>query len=86
MNKEKFVEELSRKLNCELDYAKKVSDLLEDNFIIGKKNKIKTINNFMENLNVDEEEANRLYDVSHSIIAKEIKNKIRHPFRNLDKW
>ena len=85
MNKEKFVEELSRKLNCELDYAKKVSDLLEDNFIIGKKNKIKTINNFMENLNVDEEEANRLYDVSHSIIAKEIKNKIRHPFRNLDK-
>ncbi|MBR1377037.1 MAG: hypothetical protein IJ565_04415 [Bacilli bacterium] len=43
MDKEKYINELAKKLNFDKKYAKKVADLLEDNFIIGKKNKEKTI-------------------------------------------
>ena len=85
MDKEKFVNVLSEKLNCDVEYAGKISDLLEDNFLIGKKNKEKTIKHFMEELNISEEEADNIYNVSSSIIATEIKNKIKHPFRDLDK-
>lgn len=85
MNKEKFVEELSKQLNCDVEYGRKVSDFLEDNFIIGKKNKEKTIITLINELNISEEEAENIYNVSMGIITSEIKNKIKHPFKDLDK-
>lgn len=85
MDKEKFINELAKKLNCDIEYARKVSDLLEDNFIIGKKNKEKTINHLIEELNINEEEADNIYNVSSSIIVGGIKDKLKHPFKDLDK-
>jgi hypothetical protein len=38
----------------------------------------------MDKLNVDEERANELYEKSSSIIAKNIKYKIIHPFKSQD--
>ena len=46
---------------------------------------MKTINTLMNNLNCDEEEANRIYEITMSIIKSAIKNRIKHPFRNLNK-
>lgn len=84
MNKEKFVEELSKQLNCDVEYSKKINNCLEDNFIIGKKNKEKTINTLINELNITLEEAENIYNVSMGIITGEIKNKIKHPFKDLD--
>ena len=84
MNKTGFVKELANKLNCSEDYSRKIIDILEENFIIGKKNKEKTISNLMANLSIDEEEANNVYNIASNIIATEIKEKIKHPFRSKD--
>lgn len=85
MNKEKFINVLTEKLNCDIEYSRKINDLLEDNFLIGKKNKEKTINSFVTELNVSKEEAEKIYEVASSVIASAIKDKIKHPFKDLDK-
>lgn len=84
MNKTKFVEDLIEKLGKDLEYSWKVADLLEDNFLIGKNNKKKTIANLVNNLGVSESDANEIYNTASSIIATEIKNKLKHPFKSLD--
>ena len=38
----------------------------------------------METLNIDEEKANELYNITSSIIAENIKDKIKHPFKGND--
>ena len=85
MNKERFINVLAEKLNCDTDYSRRVSDLLEDNFLIGKKNKEKTINSFVTELKVSKEEAEKIYETASSVIASAIKDKIKHPFKDLDK-
>ena len=85
MNKEKYIKKLSEELNCDYECANKISNIIEDNFLLGKRNKEKIINQFIDELNINVEEANLIYNVSSSIISKEIKNKFKHPFRNLDK-
>ena len=50
--------------------------------MIGKNNKLKTINMFVENLDIDLEEANNIYDTCISILGNEFKNKIKHPFKS----
>lgn len=81
MNKHGFIEELEKQTGYEKEKCIIINDSLEDNFIFGKKNKVKTINTLMNNLNCNEEEANHIYEITSSIIVKEIKNKIKHPFR-----
>ena len=81
MNKTEFIEELSKKINYSIEDCTRINSILEDNFLFGKNNKIKTITALMNNLNIDEEEGNRIYDITRSIISKAIKNKIKHPFR-----
>jgi hypothetical protein len=85
MNKVEFIKELSCKLNCDIEYAYIISDLLENNFLLGKKNKKKLINHFISELDISLEEANNIYNVASSIIFREVKNKLKHPFKNLDK-
>ena len=81
MNKEGFINEIIKETNYTREKCIIISDSLEDNFLFGKNNKEKTINTLMNNLNCDSKEANYIYDVTHSIIVREIKNKIKHPFR-----
>lgn len=85
MNKHGFIEELTKQTGYEKDKCIIISDSLEDNFLFGKNNKTKTINTLMNNLNCDEQEANRIYEITSSIIIKEIKNKIKHPFKKYNK-
>lgn len=85
MNKAGFIKTLSKELNCDLEYSRRINDLLEENFIIGKKNKEKTINLFINELNITKEEAEKIYEAASSVITSGIKERIKHPFRNLDK-
>ena len=81
MNKQGFIEELVKQTGYNKGKCIIINDSLEDNFLFGKNNKVKTINALMNNLKVDEEEANRIYDITISIIKNAIKNKIKHPFK-----
>ena len=85
MNKQGFINELIKTLKCDETFARQVLDLYEENFIIGKTNKEKTINLFITNLKVSDEDANKLYEACSSILSSNIKNKLLHPFKNLDK-
>lgn len=85
VNKEEFIEELVKQTGYKKEKCIIINNSLEDNFLFGKKNKVKTINVLINNLNCDEKEANHIYDITLSIIKKEIKNRIKHPFRNLNK-
>lgn len=82
MTKEEFIKVLSEKLKCSEKRAKEVSDLLEDNCFIGKNNKEKTINSFINNLNVTKEEADEIFNVCMNTIKDGIKNRLLHPFKS----
>ena len=85
MNKHGFIEELMNQTGYTKDKCIIISDSLEDNFLFGKNNRLKTINALMINLNCDEEEANRIYEITMTIIKDAIKNRLKHPFKNMDK-
>ena len=59
-----------------------INDVIESRIIIGKNNKKKTIDRFIEYLNIDNEEANKIYDTCILILGNEFKNKIKHPFKS----
>ena len=85
MNKTKFIEALAKELNCDVEYSRRINDILEENTLIGKKNKEKTVNTFMVELNIDKEEAEKIYEVACSVASNAIKEKIKHPFKDLNK-
>lgn len=82
MNKEKFIQELEKV--TDLDNAKCIiiNNILESNFIIGKKNKEKMILELEEQLNIQKEEAEKIYESAMSILASGIKDKLKHPFKS----
>ena len=84
MNKHGFIEELVKQTGYPKDKCIIINDSLEDNFLFGKNNRMKTINALMNNLSIDQDEAERIYEITMSIIKKAIKDKIRHPFKGED--
>ena len=85
MNKQGFIEEIGRQTGYDRGKCIIISDSLEDNFLFGNNNRLKTIDALMRNLNCDEEEANHIYDITSSIIVSAIKNRIKHPFGDSSK-
>jgi len=81
MNKSKFIKRLKEETDYSEDRCVLVNDILENNFIIGRKNKQKIINDLILK-NFTEDEAENIYDISINIIMSEIKNKIKHPFKS----
>lgn len=84
MNKNDFVSELSNQLSYSKEKCIIINDILENNFFINKKSKDKIIEEFIQLLNVSDEEAIKIYDIAVNIIKEEVKNKLKHPFRNQD--
>ena len=84
MNKTGFIKRLSEVTNYDISKCEEINRVLENNILIGKKNKIKLVNDFMEKLDFSKEEAEDLYEKCMSIITKEIKEKIKHPFKSKD--
>ena len=81
MNKTKFIQTLKKKLNIDETKANIINNIIESNNIFIKKNKEKIIKDFMEQLSINIEEANNIYETSIDIITNAIKNKIKHPFK-----
>lgn len=84
MNKKEFINELSKQIGYDKEKCEKINNILENTFLIGKKNKEKIITEFTKELKIDENEANKIYESVMQVISKEIKNKIKHPFKSQD--
>ena len=85
MNKIEFIEKLEKKLNYDKNTCEKINNIIENTFLVGKKNKEKMINSFIEELNIKYSEAEKIYETVMEIISNNLKEKIKHPFKNLDK-
>ena len=84
MNKTGFIEKLKETLNIDETKANMINNVLENNNIFGKKNKDKIIEDMMNQLKIDLNEANKIYEKVMDIIKDAIKNKIKHPFKSQD--
>ena len=80
MDKEKFIEVLSKELNYDQNTCSIICDVLESHFLLGRKNKEKIIDDLIDKININREEAEKIYELSSKTITKEIKNKLLHPF------
>lgn len=84
MNKESFIKELERVTGLSTEKCIIINSILEDHFIVGKKNKEKMICDIMETLDMNDAEAEKIYESAMSIIGTGIKDKLKHPFRSQD--
>ena len=84
MNKSDFLKELSSKTGYGIEECNLINSVLEDTMIIGKKNKEKMIERFEKELNLNNNESNKLYEIVMNIISNEIKNKFKRPFKSQD--
>ena len=81
MNKKEFIKALQEKTNYNEDKCIIINNVLENNSFVGKKNSDKIINDLMIN-SFTEEEAHNIYNIAKEIIFKELKNKLKHPFKS----
>lgn len=84
MNKEQYIKVLQEKTKLSEDKCIIINDILENHFIIGKKNKQKIINDLKERLNIDEVDADEIYNICTEIISSAIKQKLKSPFKSND--
>ena len=82
MNKSGFIEEISKQTKRDIRDSIIIADCFDNHFIIGKKNKDKTVLDIKEKLEITEEEADEVYNIVSNIIATAIKDKLKHPFRS----
>ena len=81
MKENDLIKELKEKLKYNDKQIKIIKDIFEEKLFIGKRNKKRIINNLMEELNIDNEEANKIYNEFNTIFMNIIKYKIMHPFK-----
>lgn len=84
MDKKEFIEKLSKQTNYDERKCNLINSIIEDTFIIGKKSKEKMIVEFKEKLKIEEQEANKVYEIVMQIIGAGIKDKLKHPFKSQD--
>lgn len=80
MNKEKFIKELENVTRLDNEKCIIINNILESNFIVGKKNKEKIVSDVIEKLEMTREEAEKIYESAISILSSGIKDKLKHPF------
>lgn len=80
MNKKEVIKKLGEVTNLSEEKCIIINDILEDHFIIGKKNKEKIISDISEKLKTTREESENIYELAMSIIGSGIKDKLKHPF------
>lgn len=84
MNKTQFINVLEEKTKLSNEKCIIVNDVLENHFLIGKRNKEKIINDLIKNLSLDYSEAENIYNIAINIISSQIKNKMKNPFKSQD--
>lgn len=84
MNKTELIKTLENETNLSYNECAKIANILDNNFVFKKSNKEKIVSSLMEELNVDRENGNKIYEIAINVINLEIKNKLKHPFKSRD--
>ena len=84
MNKNVFIKELSKQTEYDEEKCILINNVIESYFIFGKRNKDKIIQDLQVKANLSEDDSENVYDIAIRIITGEIKNKLKHPFKNQD--
>ena len=84
MNKTDFLKELSEITKFDMEKCEIINEVIENNCFIGKNNKIKLVDDLVERLGITEQEADDVYEKAMRIIARGLKEKIKHPFKDKD--
>ena len=74
MNKNSYIQKISEHLCCDIEYATKIVNILDDNFFISKRSKDKIIKELISSLNIEEKSAILIYEEAIIIIKEELKN------------
>lgn len=82
MNKTGFIKELSKQTGYDEEKCILINNIMENYFIFGRKNKDKIIKDLQIKAGLNEDDSENVYDIAMKIITGEIKNKLRHPFKN----
>lgn len=85
MNKTMFIKKIMEEANLSENESTLVNSILEDNFFLSKSNKPIIISKIEEAINVDSDRALEIYNIAINIIKTSIKNRLIHPFKNLNK-
>ncbi len=80
MKKSEFIKKLQNESSFSEERCILINDVLEKHFLIGKNNKNKVITELSEKLLIEENDAEKIYNISNNIILNEVKNKLKHPF------
>lgn len=84
MNKTGFIKELSEQTGYNEERCILINDIIENHFILGRKNKDKIVEDLQTKINLSEDDAQSIYNISMRIIAGEIKDKLKQPFESQD--
>ena len=84
MNKTYFLEQLKEETKLSEKNVLALSSILDDHFVFGKKNKDKIVSDIKEKLEVSNERAEEIYNITMSIISSNLKDKLKHPFKSQD--
>lgn len=84
MNKNVFIKELSKQTGYDEEKCILINNVIENYFIFGKKNKDKMIQDLQVKASLSEDDSENVYDIAIKILMGEIKNKLKHPFKNQD--
>ena len=76
MNRKELFEKLKKELKLDDEMVKKIGNIFDNNFIIGKNNKEKIIDELINKVNVDKKTANTIYNKFVSVVESGIKNKM----------
>lgn len=76
MNRKELFEKLKKELKLDDEMVKKIGNIFDNNFIIGKNNKEKIIDELMDKVNIDKKTANKIYNKFVNVVESGIKNKI----------
>lgn len=80
VNKHEFINCLSEKCDLSVDKCEVVNNIFENNCFLLKKNRDTVIKKIIDQIQVNNAEAIKIYNEANNIIKNEIKNKIKHPF------
>ncbi len=84
MNKNVFIKELSKQTGYDEAKCIIINSIIENYFIFNKKNREKIIRDLQAKVNLSEDDSENVYDIAMKIIKKELKNKLKHPFKSQD--
>lgn len=81
-NKSWFLKELQNNLKYSKEECEKIETILENHFILTKNGLEEARKEIEDVLLLTEEESREIINICDTILKSEIKNKIKHPFKN----